>query len=66
MDNKQDEWEIKELVRELLRSELRVRVETEHDGPVIDSVRVSLYLQEDCIASHVDYLGFPKKKEGGI
>jgi len=53
-----------EAVRQLLRNELRVKVETTYDGPVIDEVTVSLWLHGEKIAEHSDYLGWPKRKEG--
>ena len=56
----------KDKIRQLLRDELRIRVEAEYSGPVIDSIEVSLYLQDEVIARHNTYLGFPEKKKHGI
>ena len=53
-----------EAVRQLLRDELRVKVETTYDGPVVDSVTVSLWLHGEKIAEHSSYLGWPERKEG--
>lgn len=58
--------EEKEQIRQLLRDELRIRVEADYSGPVMDSVEVSIYLQDEVIARHCTYLGFPDKKEHGI
>jgi len=56
----------REEIRQLLRDELRIRVDTNYSGPVIDSVEVFLYLQDEVIARHTNYLGFPERKEHGI
>ena len=57
----------KHKIRQLLRDELRIKIEAEYSvGPIIDSIEVSLYLQDEMIARHNTYLGFPEKKEHGI
>ena len=56
----------KDKIRRLLRDELRIKVEAEYSGHVMDSIEVSLYLQDEIIARHNTYLGFPEKKEHGI
>ena len=56
----------KEKIRQFLRDELRIRVKAEYAGPVIDSIEVSIYLQDEVIARHNTYIGFPDKKEHGI
>jgi hypothetical protein len=55
----------KEKIRQFLRDELRIRVKADYDGPVIDSIEVFLYLQDEIIAKHSSCLGFPDKKENG-
>ena len=57
---------VQQAVRQLLRDELRVKVDAEYSGPVIDSVTVSLWLHDEKIATHSSYLGWPEKKEHRI
>jgi len=57
---------VREEARQLLRDELRVKVDCQFSGPVIDSVEVSLWLHGEMIARHANYFGWPEKKENGV
>lgn len=59
----------KEVARQLLRDELRIKITPEYtseDCRSLDSFVIELYLQNELIARHATYLGFPEEKQHGI
>lgn len=58
----------KEVIRQLLRDELRIKIVPEYtaDCGALDSFEIELYLQNELIARHATYLGFSEEKQHGI
>ena len=56
--------EVREEVRKLLQEELRIQIKHEAEHGFISGLEITIYLGDEPIAFHADWMGWPKEKNG--